>query len=107
MPTRVLALAVEPHGQPNGCAAMRCRAFPGMPSATALSEPLALAQTASLIGLWGMTFLSVAIFASPAVLIDGVARPKALDRARWRRWSLLVAMGVYGAVPPVAAADRH
>ena len=32
--------------------------FPWNAFGYALSEPLALAQTASLIGLWGMTFLS-------------------------------------------------
>ena len=48
--------------------------FPWNAFGYALSEPLALAQTASLIGLWGMTFLAVAIFASPAVLIDGRSR---------------------------------
>ena len=48
--------------------------FPWNAFGYALSEPLALAQTASLIGLWGMTFLAVAIFASPAVLIDGSSR---------------------------------
>ena len=56
--------------------------FPWNAFGYALSEPLALAQTASLIGLWGMTFLTVAIFASPAVLIDStLARPQAVDRA--------------------------
>ena len=56
--------------------------FPWNAFGYALSEPLALAQTASVIGLWGMTFLAVAIFASPAVLIDGRARwPQAVDRA--------------------------
>ena len=56
---------------------LRGHALTGFPWNTfgyALSEPLALAQTASLIGLWGMTFLAVAIFASPAVLIDGGSR---------------------------------
>jgi len=48
--------------------------FPWNTLGYALTEPLALAQTASLIGLWGLTFLSVAIFASPAVLIDGSSR---------------------------------
>ena len=48
--------------------------FPWNAFGYALTEPLALAQTASLIGLWGLTFLSVAIFASPAVLIDGSSR---------------------------------
>jgi len=60
--------------------------FPWNAFGYALTEPLALAQTASLIGLWGMTFLSVAIFASPAVLIDG----RDATRHRW--------------LPPLAAA---
>ena len=36
--------------------------FPWNAFGYALTEPLALAQTASLIGLWGLTFLAVAIF---------------------------------------------
>ena len=61
--------------------------FPWNAFGYALTEPLALAQTASLIGLWGLTFLAVAIFASPAVLIDGTfARTQAMDRAGHRRW---------------------
>ncbi|NVN85640.1 MAG: apolipoprotein N-acyltransferase [Rhodopseudomonas sp.] len=70
--------------------------FPWNAFGYALTEPLALAQSVSLIGIWGLTFLAVAIFASPAVLIDGDAR---------RRWlapvaalGLLAAMGSYGAV---------
>ena len=39
--------------------------FPWNAFGYALTEPLALAQTASLIGLWGLTFLAVAIFACP------------------------------------------
>jgi apolipoprotein N-acyltransferase len=72
--------------------------FPWNAFGYALTEPLALAQTASLIGLWGLTFLVVAIFASPAVLIDRDAR----RRPRWiapaMALLLLVAMGAYGAV---------
>src|SRR5438034_7743598 len=48
--------------------------FPWNAFGYALTKPLALAQLASLIGLWGLTFLSVAIFASPAALIDGNSR---------------------------------
>ena len=51
--------------------------FPWNAFGYALSEPLALAQTASLIGLWGMTFLTVAIFANPAALIDRGSRGRA------------------------------
>lgn len=68
--------------------------FPWNAFGYALTEPLALAQTASLIGLWGMTFLSVAIFASPAVLIDGKRRRPWLAPAA--ALLLLVAMGGYG-----------
>ena len=72
--------------------------FPWNAFGYALSEPLALAQTASLIGLWGMTFLTVAIFAAPAVLIDG----KSSGRRPWlipaAALALLVAMGVFGAI---------
>jgi apolipoprotein N-acyltransferase len=72
--------------------------FPWNAFGYALSEPLALAQTASLIGLWGMTFLTVAIFASPAVLIDGSSRGRKPWIAPAAALALLVAMGIYGAV---------
>src|SRR6201747_2274812 len=72
--------------------------FPWNAFGYALSEPLALAQTASLIGLWGMTFLSVAIFASPAVLIDGRSRGRKPWIAPVTALLLLAAMGVYGTV---------
>jgi apolipoprotein N-acyltransferase len=44
--------------------------FPWNAFGYALTEPLALAQSVSLVGVWGLTFLSVAIFATPAVLAD-------------------------------------
>lgn len=64
----------------------------------ALAEPLAMAQIASIIGIWGMTFATIAIFASPAILID--------DRNRTQRpWlplalslALLAANAAYGAL---------
>ena len=71
--------------------------FPWNAYGYALSEPPALAQIASVIGLWGMTFLAVAIFASPAVLIEG--------KPRRRPWIApaaalvtLLALGIFGAV---------
>jgi apolipoprotein N-acyltransferase len=80
---------------------LRGHALTGFPWNTfgyALSEPLALAQTASLIGLWGMTFVAVAIFASPAVLIEESSR----GRKRWlmpaSALTLLLAMGIFGAL---------
>jgi apolipoprotein N-acyltransferase len=72
--------------------------FPWNAFGYALTEPLALAQTASLIGLWGLTFLSVAIFASPAVLIDGGARGRKPWLAPAMALLLLIAMGIYGVV---------
>ena len=72
--------------------------FPWNAFGYALSEPLALAQTASLIGLWGLTFLGVAIFASPAVLIDGSSRGRRPWIAPVIALVLLVAMGIFGAV---------
>src|ERR1700761_5735386 len=72
--------------------------FPWNTLGYALSEPLAVAQSASLIGLWGMTFLTVTIFASPAVLIDGTSRGRKPWIAPAAALSVLIAMGVFGAV---------
>nr|WP_249159360.1 apolipoprotein N-acyltransferase [Bradyrhizobium tropiciagri] len=72
--------------------------FPWNAFGYALSEPLALAQTASLVGLWGMTFLAVAIFASPAVLIDGFSRGRRPWLATVTAVAVLAAMLVFGAV---------
>ena len=72
--------------------------FPWNAFGYALTEPLALAQTASLIGLWGLTFLSVAIFASPAVLIDGRSRGRRPWIVPMLALLLLVAMAIFGTV---------
>jgi len=72
--------------------------FPWNAYGYALTGPLVLAQGAALLGLWGLTFLAVAIFASPAVLAD--------DRADTRRpWLApllaavaLAALAFYGAM---------
>ena len=72
--------------------------FPWNAYGYALTGPLVLAQSAALIGIWGLTFIAVMVFASPAVLTD--------DRADTRRpWLpvalgavLLVALAAYGAM---------
>lgn len=72
--------------------------FPWNALGYALTEPLALAQTASLVGLWGLTFIAVAVFASPAVLIDdriNTPRPWIAPAAAML---VLLAMGGYGAI---------
>jgi len=51
--------------------------FPWNAVGYGLMGPLALAQGASVFGLWGMTFIAAAVFASPATLVD--------DRADTRR----------------------
>ncbi|RXH21465.1 acyltransferase [Bradyrhizobium nanningense] len=72
--------------------------FPWNAFGYALSEPLPLAQTASLIGLWGMTFLTVAIFASPATLIDRTPDRRLPWRAPAAAIGLLIVMSVFGAI---------
>jgi apolipoprotein N-acyltransferase len=46
--------------------------FPWNAFGYALTGPLALAQSAAVFGIWGLTFIAVAVFASPAVLADEV-----------------------------------
>ena len=60
--------------------------FPWNAFGHALTAPLALAQAASLVGLWGLTFIAVAVFAAPATLVD--------DPAETRRPWLPLALGV-------------
>jgi apolipoprotein N-acyltransferase len=96
-PLRVLALAI-------GLTAsewLRGWLFTGFPwnvFGYALTGPLVLAQSAAVIGIWGLTFVAVAVFASPAVLAD--------DRIDSRRpWLpvavsavVLIGLAVFGAV---------
>jgi apolipoprotein N-acyltransferase len=72
--------------------------FPWNAYGYALTGPVAMAQSAAVIGLWGLTFVAVAAFASPAVLVD--------ERSETPRpWlplvcaaAVLVAMAAYGVV---------
>jgi apolipoprotein N-acyltransferase len=72
-PVRILALAV--------CLTatewLRGHAFTGFPwnaFGYAFTAPLALAQAASVLGLWGLTFIVVTVAASPATLFDQNAK---------------------------------
>jgi apolipoprotein N-acyltransferase len=74
---RILAFAVAL----TGAEWLRGHALTGFPwnaFGYALASPLELAQGASVVGIWGLTFIAVAVFASPATLADDradVARP--------------------------------
>jgi len=95
-PTRLIALAIAL----TAAEWLRGHLFSGFPwnaYGYALTGPLILAQSAALIGIWGLTFIAVAVFASPAVLTD--------DRVGTRRWLplalgavLLAALAGYGAM---------
>ncbi len=72
--------------------------FPWNTFGYALAAPLALAQIASVIGIWGMTFIAVAVFASPATLADDASE----TRRRWLPLALgvvvLAGLGGFGAL---------
>jgi apolipoprotein N-acyltransferase len=66
---RILALAVAL----TATEWLRGYAFTGFPwnaFGYALTMPLALAQSAALFGIWGLTFIAVAVFAAPAAVTD-------------------------------------
>ncbi|MFL5085838.1 MAG: apolipoprotein N-acyltransferase [Xanthobacteraceae bacterium] len=68
-PSRVLALAVA-LTVVEWLRGHLLTGFPWNAYGYALTGPLVLAQSAALVGIWGLTFMAVAIFASPAVLVD-------------------------------------
>jgi apolipoprotein N-acyltransferase len=60
--------------------------FPWNAFGYALTTPLALAQSASLFGIWGLTFIAIVVFTSPATLGD--------DPAETPKPWLLLALGI-------------
>jgi apolipoprotein N-acyltransferase len=96
-PSRVLALAA----MLTGAEWLRGHLFSGFPwnaFGYALTEPLALAQSVSLTGIWGLTFLCIAICASPAVLVDDPADTPHPRRVPLLGILILVAFASYGTV---------
>src|ERR1700744_1710782 len=68
--------------------------FPWNAYGYALFQPLALAQTASLIGLGARAFPAAAFFPPPAVLVDGPSRGRKPWIAPAAAIAVLVAMGI-------------
>ncbi len=72
--------------------------FPWNAFGYALTGPLALAQGAAIVGLWGLTFIAVAVLASPAALTDD----RAETRWAWLPLALgaavLIGLGGFGAL---------
>jgi len=85
--SRILALGVAL----SACEWLRGHVLTGFPwnaFGYALTAPLALAQSASLVGIWGLTFIAIVVFASPAALADDPAE----TRRPWLPLALSVAV---------------
>ncbi|MGA2566061.1 MAG: apolipoprotein N-acyltransferase [Pseudolabrys sp.] len=96
-PTRVLALAATLAGA-EWLRGHLLSGFPWNAFGYALTEPLALAQSVSLTGIWGLTFLCIAICASPAVLADDLADTPHPRRPLIVGLLILAALTSYGVV---------
>lgn len=95
--TRVLALAVSL----TLAEWLRGHLFTGFPwnaYGYALTSPLWLAQGAALVGIWGLTFLAVAVYSSPAVLADDRAHTGWPWLAPAMGALAIVSLAFYGAV---------
>lgn len=69
--------------------------FPWNAFGYALTTPLPLAECVAVFGIWGLTFIAVAVFAAPAVLADAPRRPVA--PLAWVGCTL-AALAAYGAL---------
>ena len=72
--------------------------FPWNAFGYALTSPLILAQSAALIGVWGLTFLAVAIFASPATLFDDHSETRRPRLPLTLAVAMLIALAAFGAL---------
>jgi apolipoprotein N-acyltransferase len=72
--------------------------FPWNAFGYALASPLPLAQGAALIGIWGLTFLAVAVYASPAVLADERSDTRRPWLAPALSTALITGLAAYGTI---------
>jgi len=72
--------------------------FPWNALGYSLTTPLVLAQCTALFGVWGLTFIALAVFASPAVLADERADTRWPWLAPAAAAVVLVAIAIYGTV---------
>jgi apolipoprotein N-acyltransferase len=72
--------------------------FPWNVLGYALTGPLVFAQASALIGIWGLTFFAVILFASPAVLVDERADTPRPYMAPMIALAILAGLAAYGAV---------
>jgi apolipoprotein N-acyltransferase len=95
-PIRILALALSL----TIAEWLRGHLFTGFPWNTfgyTLTGPLVLAQASALLGLWGLTFLALAIFSSPATLADERADTRRPWLPPFLAMVTLAALTAYGA----------
>jgi apolipoprotein N-acyltransferase len=95
-PERILALAVTLTAA-EWLRGHLLSGFPWNAFGYALTQPLVLAQSVSLVGVWGLTFLAIAICASPAVLADERTDTPRPYRAPLIGLVILAAFAGYGA----------
>jgi apolipoprotein N-acyltransferase len=93
---RVLALALG-LGVSEWARGLLFTGFPWNDLGMALGSHLVLAQVASVVGLHGLTFLAIAIFAAPATLLQAGDGPRAVAPTILAILTVSI-MGVFGAV---------
>ena len=72
--------------------------FPWNTYGYALTSSLWLAQASALVGIWALTFIAVAVFASPAALADAGADARYRWLAPAAAAIVLIGLGGYGAI---------
>jgi apolipoprotein N-acyltransferase len=72
--------------------------FPWNAFGYALTGSLAFAQAAALVGLWGLTFVAIAVFAAPATLADDTADTRRPWLPPILALALLAALALFGAM---------